>query len=124
MQTSDVTRLDTPQPNNHFAISDAMAGDLSMDNLTGLRRAKIWQLTSLHLYKENMMILTNYILCLTGITFQNHLKIVSGYNQEIPQSQTADTSMAPRGRATQESKLSKATRSLFPIKMIAKIEWT
>ena len=38
--------------------------------------------------------------------------------------------MAPRGRATQqitkhqEDKQSKATSSLFPIKIIAKLEWT
>ena len=58
--------------------------------------------------------------------------IVSEYNQEIPQSQTADKPMAPRGRARQQSrdpgktndKLSKAIRSLFPIKVIAKLEWT
>ena len=30
------------------------------------------------------------------------LKIVSEYGQEIPQSQTADKPMAPRGRATQQ----------------------
>ena len=49
------------------------------------------------------------------------LKIVSEYDQEIPQSQTANNPMAPRGRATQpsrdtsdqEDKLSKATSSLF-----------
>ena len=29
------------------------------------------------------------------------VKIVSEYDQEIPQSQTADNRMAPRGRATQ-----------------------
>ena len=49
---------------------------------------------------------------------------------EIPQSQTADKPVAPWGRATQQSrdtrktKKSKATSSLFPIKMIAKLEWT
>ena len=33
--------------------------------------------------------------------------------------------MSPRGRATQpEDKLSTATSSLFPIKMIAILEWT
>ena len=42
---------------------------------------------------------------------------------------TADKPMAPQGRATQQSrhqedKLSKATSSLFPIKMIAKLEGT
>ena len=31
-------------------------------------------------------------------------KIVSEYDQEIPQSQTADDPMAPRGRATQPSR--------------------
>ena len=30
-------------------------------------------------------------------------KIVSEYDQEIPQSQTADNPVAPRGRATQPS---------------------
>ena len=31
-------------------------------------------------------------------------KIVSEYDQEIPQSQTADNPMAPRGRATKPSR--------------------
>ena len=31
------------------------------------------------------------------------IRIVSKYDQEIPQSQTADSPMAPRGRATQPS---------------------
>ena len=31
-------------------------------------------------------------------------KIVSEYDQENPQSQTADTPMTPRGRATQQNK--------------------
>ena len=31
-------------------------------NLAGLRRAKICQLISLHLYKENMMDMMNYII--------------------------------------------------------------
>ena len=36
-----------------------------------------------------------------GITHrQSALKIVSAYDQEIPQSQTADNPKAPRGRAT------------------------
>ena len=58
------------------------------------------------------------------------LKKVSEYDQEIPQSQTADNLMAPRGKSRstimrhQEDKLSKATSSLFPIKMIALLEWT
>ena len=32
------------------------------------------------------------------------IEIVSEYDQEIPQSQTADNPMAPRGRATQPSR--------------------
>ena len=55
-------------------------------------------------------------------------KIVTEYDQEIPQSQTADKPMAPRVRVKQqwhqEGKQNKATSSLFPIKMIAKLEWT
>ena len=38
----------------------------------------------------------------TWIEFK-FLKIVSEYDQEIPQSQTADKPMSPRGRATQQS---------------------
>ena len=49
----------------------------------------------------------------------------SEYDQEIPQSQTADKSVVPRERARhQEDKQSKATSSPFPIKMIAKLDWT
>ena len=56
-------------------------------------------------------------------------KIVSKYDQEIPQLQTADNPMAPLGRALnhhghQEDKLSKATSYLFPVKMIAILEWS
>ena len=45
---------------------------------------------------------------------QNHRtsiyeKIVSKYDQEIPQSQTADNPMAPRGRATQPSRDTRKT---------------
>ena len=73
-----------------------------------------------------------------GRTLSMHLnigkaqtKIVSKYDQEIPQSQTADKPMAPRGRATYQSrdtrktnKLGNATSSIYPIKMIAKLEGT
>ena len=58
------------------------------------------------------------------------IKIVSEYDQEIPQSQTADhpLGIARKSRSTitrhQEEKLSKAISSLFPIKMIAILEWT
>ena len=37
------------------------------------------------------------------------LKLVSEYDQEIPESQTADKPMAPRGRATQQSRDTRKT---------------
>ena len=40
--------------------------------------------------------------CKEGIKGIRYLKIVSEYDQEIPQSQTADRPMAPRGRATHQ----------------------
>ena len=55
------------------------------------------------------------------------IKIVSGYDQEMTQSQTADKPMAPRERATQptrdtkEDKPSKATGSPCPIKMMQNV---
>ena len=51
-------------------------------------------------------------------------KIVSEYDQEIPQSQTSDNPVAPREKKmlnhheTPGRQLSKATSSLFPIKMV------
>ena len=36
------------------------------------------------------------------------VKIVSEYDQEIPQSQTADNPMAPRGRATQPPRVQRS----------------
>ena len=36
-------------------------------------------------------------------------KIVNEYDQEIPQSQTADKPTAPRGRATQQSRDTRKT---------------
>ena len=39
----------------------------------------------------------------------NNLKIVSEYNQEIPQSQTADNPVAPRERAAQPSRDTRKT---------------
>ena len=37
------------------------------------------------------------------------LKLVSEYDQEIPQSQTADNTMAPRGRIAQQSRDTRKT---------------
>ena len=41
--------------------------------------------------------------------FRYIIKIVSEYNQEIPQSQTADNPIAPRGRAAKPSRDSRKT---------------
>ena len=40
---------------------------------------------------------------------KTNTEIVSGYDQEIPQSQTADKPMAPRGRDTQQSQDTRKT---------------
>ena len=55
-----------------------------------------------------------------------NLQNISEYDQEISQSQTHGTARKSHTANTrhQEDKLSKATSSLFPIKMIAKLEWT
>ena len=42
-------------------------------------------------------------------TARKHLKIVSEYDQEIPQSQTADNPVAPGGRAAQPSQDTRKT---------------
>ena len=63
--------------------------------------------------------LSSYLLLFTFIDNKN-----SEYDQEIPQSQTTDNPMAPGGRATQPTrKTNEATSSLFPIKMIATLEY-
>ena len=55
-------------------------------------------------------------------------KIVRQYDQELPQSHTADKPMAPARKSHttitrhKEDKLSKATSPHLPIKMIAKLE--
>ena len=48
-------------------------------------------------------------LSLIGIDAIWQLKIVSEYDQEIPQSQTADNPVAPRGRAAQPSRDTRKT---------------
>ena len=44
-----------------------------------------------------------------GDSLQKLLKIVSEYDQEIPQSQTAANPVAPRGRAAQPSRDTRKT---------------
>ena len=46
---------------------------------------------------------------LLGVTIDYLLKIVSEYDQEIPQSQTADDPLAPQGRAAQPSRDTRKT---------------
>ena len=41
---------------------------------------------------------------------QSETKIVSEYGQELPQSQTADNPVAPRGRAAQPSRDTRKTK--------------
>ena len=55
-----------------------------------------------------------YFLELTDSSYQNAtsfwtLKIVNEYDQEIPQSQTTDNPVAPRGRAAQPSRDTRKT---------------
>ena len=73
--------------------------------------------------------LKSKVYCCRTCQKMTFLKIVSEYDQEKTQSQSAAKPMAPRGRATQQSHdtrktLSKVTSSLIPIKMIAKLEGT
>ena len=64
------------------------------------------------------------------IVFYKQIKIVIEYDQEIPHSQTAYKahSIVRMSHTTitrhHEEKQSKETSSLFPIEMIAKLEWT
>ena len=51
---------------------------------------------------------TGFIIC-TFHAFFKGSKIVSEYDQEIPQSQTADNPMALRGRTTQPSQDTRKT---------------
>ena len=44
-----------------------------------------------------------------SLAFSETPKKVSEYDQEIPQSQTADKSMAPQGKATQQSQDNRKT---------------
>ena len=50
-----------------------------------------------------------YPLQLILTSYAIYTKIVSEYDQEIPQSQTADNPMAPRGRAAQPSQDTRKT---------------
>ena len=71
----------------------------------------------MHLHSRN-----NYIKCFLLLLFFD-MKIESEHHQKMPQLQTADKPVAPRGRTTQQSqdtsKTSKAKQlALFSLKMI------
>ena len=52
---------------------------------------------------------TQFIPYVFYVVHDAKAKIVSEYDQEIPQSQTADNPMAPRGRAAQPSRDTRKT---------------
>ena len=59
---------------------------------------------------KSIKYIPNYLIILKLLSFViNMTKIVSEYDQEIPQSQTADNPSAPRGRATQSSRDTRKT---------------
>ena len=62
----------------------------------------VWEFSKMKKKSGLRLYLAAQIICLFSLRFSyNMLKIVSEYDQEIPQSQTADNAVAPRGRATQ-----------------------
>ena len=73
-ETSDITPPDILQPNKCVTIIHTMDDVQSMENLAGFRRAKICQLISLHLYKENMMNMMNYIILFDRYDIPKSLK--------------------------------------------------
>ena len=66
------------------------------------------------------------VTAVVGTVVNTYLYKNSKYDQEIPQSQPHDTARKSHSiiMRHQEHKLSKATSSLFPSKMIAILEWT
>ena len=64
-------------------------------------------LAAVHFRAVILLLLIHCLLLLP--LFVGVPKLVSEYDQEIPQSQTADKPMAPRGRATQPSQDTRKT---------------
>ena len=55
--------------------------------------------------KNNLTVVGKHVLTIQNRVWINtDSKIISKYDQEIPQSQTADNPIAPRGRAAQPSR--------------------
>ena len=59
----------------------------------------------MHAFASSIL-LHKIVNSMVAVPLPGHIqsKIVSEYDQEIPQSQTADNPMAPRGRAAQPSR--------------------
>ena len=74
----------------------------------------LWKLELFSKYKCNKMTqfyitYRNNKIFVHTFTLHNKTKIVSEYDQEIPQLQTADNPMTPRGRAAQPSRDARKT---------------
>ena len=74
-ETTDVAPSYIPQPKNCVAIIDTMTDVQFIDKPSWIKTCKDLSAHFIALYKENMM---NYLLCLTGLTFQNHLSQQQG----------------------------------------------
>ena len=98
-----------------FTVFGMFASVLLLEKLLGVIENLLRSVLSITLYNIFLHECSPHFLCLRHLA-----KIVSEYDQEIPQSQTADN-WKSRSTTTrhQEDKLSKATSSLFPINMIA-----
>ena len=60
-------------------------------------------------YYRHSELIVKYNICLKTLMQQGISEIVSEYDQEIPQSQTTDNPVAPRGRAAQPSQDTRKT---------------
>ena len=77
---------------------------------------------TIHMYKFHTKQMTDKFVA-TGIKI---VSMIRKYHNHKPQTKPWHCEKEPHNTITrhQEDKLSKATSSLFPIKMIAKLEWT
>ena len=77
------------------------------------------QISDIFLKKVSMIVFNTIYICykfqsllildIHSVVISEFPKIVSEYDQEIPQSQTADNPVAPRGRAAQPSRDTRKT---------------
>ena len=66
---------------------------------------------NLFFLKKMSFIVYEYHLQVEAVKIGNIIEKVNEYDQELPQSQTADKPMTPRGRATQQSRDAKKTKT-------------